>query len=698
MQKWFFVILLIIGVGHFVNGQDFPRQNINFDLLLQELVAQQEEENLNYEDIYENLFQYYQHPINLNQATADELTALFLLTPQQITALLTYKSENGPLLSIYELQAVPGFDLSTIYKIVPFVTVQDMSLLQDRRALRQRISENKNQAFLLRYDRTLQKRKGYTPPDSIGTRLTSRYLGSPNKYVLRYRNSHAQDFSVGFTIEKDAGEQMAWNPAQRQYGADFYSAHVQVYNQGKFKALALGDYQLQFGQGLLLSAGFFVGKGSETITTIRRSNIGIRPFTSVLESAFFRGAAITYSIRPHLESTTFYSRKKVDAALRSTLDTLTNENDFFSGIQASGFHRTPTELGNKHQVGEQVMGNNITFKAPNQNFSAGLTLVYTHFTRRLQRRPALYNYFEFTGQDNVAGSMNYSYSWQNINVFGETGISGGGGWGSINGLLASLTKNIDLSLVYRNYGKSFHSFYGQAFGENTRNSNEKGLYTGIKIKPFPKWEVTAYYDLFRFPWLKYRVDAPSAGDEYLVRVLYKPTKSAQFYGQLRGEIKSLNTTGESKLHLVLPATRHQYLLYLDYSPTATLNLRSRIQLSQYEHAAAVTKGYYIGQEINTSIRKNKVAVSYALFDTDDYDTRLYVPEHDVLYAFSVPALSGTGTRMYVLWHYPILPQLDGWFKITQTQYRYQKTIGSGLEEIAGPNRTDIRCQLRYRLN
>jgi len=698
MQKWLRLILVFFSLTRIAFAQDYPRLNQNFDLLLQELVAQQEDENLNYEDIYENLFQFYQNPINLNQATADELTALFLLTPQQIVSLLTYKSEKGYLLSIYELQAVPGFDLPTIYKILPFVTVQDVPLLQNHKALLQRIGENKNQALMLRYDRTLQRRKGYTPPDSIGSRLTSRYLGSPDRYILRYRNSHAQDFSVGFTIEKDAGEQFAWHPERRQYGADFYSGHLQIYNQGKIKTLAIGDYQLQFGQGLLLAAGFFVGKGSETITTLRRSNIGIRPFTSVLESAFFRGAALTYRLRPQLEITAFYSGKKSDASVANNPDSLNSNGGLFSGIQASGFHRTATELANKHQVGERVMGSNITFKSFDQHFSGGLMLVYTHFTQTLKRREALYNLFEFTGQENLAGSMNYSYTWQNINVFGETAISGSGGLGTINGLLASLSKNIDFSLVYRNYGRRFHTFYGQAFGENTRNINEKGFYTGIKVKPWAKWEVTAYYDLFRFPWLKYRVDAPSAGNEYLVRLLYKPTRATVFYGQLRGETKSLNVTGESHLSLVLPATRQQYLLYLDHSPLPALNLRSRVQMSRYEHAAPTSTGYYIGQEINTSFRKSKISGSYALFDTDDYNSRLYVPEHDVLYAFSVPALSGTGTRMYILWQQSIFRQLDGWIKLTYTQYRNQQSIGSGLEEIAGPNRTDIRCQLRYRLH
>ena len=33
--------------------------------------------------------------------------------------------------------------------------------------------------------------------------------------LIRYRVSHTKDFSVGFSLEKDAGEPLVWNPQQR---------------------------------------------------------------------------------------------------------------------------------------------------------------------------------------------------------------------------------------------------------------------------------------------------------------------------------------------------------------------------------------------------------------------------------------------------------------------------------------------------
>lgn len=114
----------------------------------------------------------------------------------------------------------------------------------------------------------------------------------------RFRLNRPHEFSFGLTLEKDAGERLVWSPHTNQYDADFWSFHAMLYNQGKFEKIVVGDFQLQYGQSLVFGSGFSIGKGAETITTIRRNNTGLRPYTSVLETGFFRGAAFTYSLSP----------------------------------------------------------------------------------------------------------------------------------------------------------------------------------------------------------------------------------------------------------------------------------------------------------------------------------------------------------------------------------------------------------------
>ncbi|WP_187263173.1 helix-hairpin-helix domain-containing protein [Pontibacter beigongshangensis] len=677
-------------------AQDFRRNTFDFDLFVQELFAQQEDENVPYEDMYETLFQYYQHPIDLNHTTPEELASLYILSRPQINALFDHIEKNGKLLSIYELQSIAGFDLLTIYQLVYFVRVEDAGLNADQRPLWQRIVGEDNNALIMRYDRTLQQRRGYSPLDST-SRSTTRYLGSPDKLLLRYRVSHTRDYSLGFTAEKDAGEQITWDSSTRRYGFDFYSAHLQLYNKGKFKAIALGDYQLQFGQGLLLSSGYSVGKGSETITTVSRANLGIRPYNSILENNFFRGAAATYAVTKHLNFTSFLSSKRIDANLQTTqVDTL-EDFSFFTGVQVSGFHRTPTELANRQQVREQIVGGNLSFQSSDRAFSAGITAVSTSFSASVQKADAAYQRFEFGGTHNLNLSTHYSYVWQNVYLFGETAYSQSGGVGTVNGLIANLSNKVELAMLQRYYARDFHSFYGNAFGESTRNINESGFYTGIKLKPFPKWELTAYYDRFRFPWLRYRVDAPSHGDEYLVRLLFRPTRQSTLYAQVRAEQKGLNMANNTtSIDYVAQAERRNYLLYYDFSPAHRVSLRSRVQFSSYAQESPKTTGYMIAQDINFNFRSIRLSTRYAIFDTDSYDTRQYVFERDVLSAFAIPAFFGRGTRFYALVQLRPMRRLDLWAKYGLTHYRNQNTIGSGLETIEGPRRSDVRVQMRYR--
>lgn len=527
------LLLLLLPWNSF--SQEYPRKEIDIDNFVQDLFAVQDED-VNYEDLYESLFQLYTNPLSLNDASREELAALYILSEAQINSFLAYREKNGLLLSIYELQAIPSFDLPTIYKLLPFVTVQFART--DSRTLWQRVAAEPNHYFLLRYGRTMEGQKGFTAPDT-NTRgdISQRYQGAAGRLYARYRVSHVKDFSFGFTIDKDAGEQFIWDPATHRYGMDFVSFHANVQNQRRWKNIIVGDYQLQFGQGVVMAAGFSPGKGAETITTVRRSNLGIRPYSSVLEAGFFRGIAATYELSPQLSLTGLLSSTNRDANLLSQGDTLDFEEAYINSLQISGLHRTPTEIGAKGNIQEQNLGGNLLYTSKNRSFQTGISFLHTQFNTRLERQAMPYNLFEFKGKQNDVLGINYTYTWRNWNLFGEWARSSSGGIGGLSGFLASLSPKVELSMLYRHFGRNFHSFYANTFGENTRSINEQGLYWGIKITPIKKVVLSAYYDQFRFPWLKFQVNAPSEGYEYLVRLAYKPTKTTVLYVQFREEQK-----------------------------------------------------------------------------------------------------------------------------------------------------------------
>ncbi len=83
------------------------------------------------------------------------------------------------------------------------------------------------------------------------------------------------------------------------------------------------------------------------------------------------------------------------------------------------------------------------------------------------------------------------------------------------------------------------------------------------------------------------------------------------------------------------------------------------------------------------------------FETDDYNSRIYAYENDVLYSFSIPAFFDKGVRYYFNVNYDLNRKLSLWVRFAQIIYEEKTIIGSGLDEIESNRRTQLKLQLRY---
>ncbi|MEB2776236.1 helix-hairpin-helix domain-containing protein [Algoriphagus sp. D3-2-R+10] len=696
-------LIIITWLSLFVNflafSQQPPQKEIDLESFIERLFPVQDED-LDYEAIYEVLLQLYLNPMDVNRANAEVLGASYLLDPSQINELISYRTRFGPLVSLYELQAVPGFDLKTIDQILPFLTLGTGTSNQTQSFWR-RVATEEQAYLLLRNRRTWETRKGFTPADTSSTgKISNRYLGDPNEFYLRFRIQHARDFSLGFTLDKDPGEQFTWDGKTARYGFNFFSFHFNKYYVGKWKTIAVGDFQAQFGQGLVFGAGYSLGKGAETVPTVRRSSVGILPYTAALEFGFFRGAGLTYQ-SGKWQSSLIASYAPRDGRAASTLDTLSTEDLTISSFNQSGLHRTASELSTKNQFRELSIGGNIQFSSASGKLQAGTNYLFTRFNHPWVKKPTLYNQFDFAGISNSVGSFYMNYNWKNFFLFGESAISQSGGKGNILGFVSSLSKQVDFSFLWRKYDTNFHSFYANSFSESTRPANEQGVYIGIQVKPISKWKINAYYDFFRFPWLRYRLYAPSKGYEWLARVSYQPNRNLTAFFQIREEQKdrNLSDSGEPALpYQIRPLNKINGLLSLEYQVSKAFFFRSRILFSRVIYNNQKSTGFMILQDAQYSINKFRLTGRVALFDTEDYDTRLYAFENNVLWTFSIPAFAGQGMRYYLLAQYKINSKITTYFRFSRTAYTDRESISSGLQEIDGPRQTETTLLIRYMLH
>jgi len=685
MNRLVFLFALVL-LPCWVLAQTYPRKDFDLQILIDEILAVQDED-LNYEELYENLAQLLSNPADLNLITAEQLRALYILNESQIQAFINYRAEAGRILSVYELQAVPGFNKDIFQRLTNFVTVVDQTI-RFNRSLLQRVISEKNNYLVLRYDRTIEDKKGYRESASPA----SRYVGSPDRLYARFRTSRPGDFSFGFTAEKDAGERFVWAPNKKQYGADFLSIHAQVLNKGKIKNLILGDFQAQFAQGLVLGSAFGIGKNAEAVTTIRRANIGFLPYTSLYEAGYFRGGAVSYSLTKRLVIHGMFSSRWRDG---NAVQDSTFETGSVSSLTYTGLHRTSNEIEKQNTLQEQNIAGVINYKY--KSLDAGVIFHQTIFNVPIIRTPTPYNQYYFQGSQNTNASLFLNYAYKNFSFFSEVAKTIGEGMGIATGIIGSLTSSLDVALHFRKYDRDFQTFYSNALAESSTPQNESGMYWGWKYQFNKKYSFSGYLDLFKFPWLRFRSYSPSQGSEWLFRFNYKPSKGVYLFAQAREESKARNLSTDTNLYQTGVGIKRSYWINVDYVITPQLSFKTRAQFSSYKFGGNTTQGMMILQDVTWSYRKFSISGRYALFDTDDYDNRLYIYERDVWLAFSFPAYSGVGVRNYVLVQYTVSKKIDLWFRWAHVRYTDRETIGSGSETINGNTRNDLKLQARIRI-
>ena len=691
-QVFSLVLLLLFSLPTF--GQDRTAIPLDIQQLMERLFPVQEEE-VDYEALYELLTELYQNPLDINRVSGEELAGTYLLSPLQIQAFLEHRSQSGEFLSLYELQSLPHWDSATLDTILPFLTLETEK--SSPKSFLDRLKSEENSYLLFRHRRTLELRKGFQNDSTVNP--SSRYLGDQNDLFLRFRIQHAKDFSLGFLLEKDAGEALIWDPKTSRYGFNFASFHHTRYNLGKWKTLSIGDFQASFGQGLVFGAGFSLGKGAETVPTVRRSTLGILPYTASLESGFFRGIGITRQLGSW-QSTLLFSSIGKDGRLATQPDAVGNSSQELTSLSQTGLHRSQSELSTKNQLRETNLGTNIQYQARSGKWSAGINALHTQLSIPWIRTPNRYNQFEFSGRSNTVGSGYFNVSWKNFSFFGESARSSSQGQGTVVGFVSSLSKTVDFSLLWRRYDRHFHSFYATAFAEGTRPINEQGTYLGIQIKPSSKVKLNAYVDFFRFPWLKFRVYAPSQGQEWLARMSYQPQKNLHASIQMKQERKMRNAATEEATapnYTLVPILKNQVQANLELGVSPEFAFQSRILWNQVILDQAKTQGWMLLQDISFKREKWKLTARMALFDTETFDNRLYAYEHNALGAFAIPAFSGRGSRQYLLIQYRMHPKLTAYLRIAQTRYADREVISSGMQEITGPKQTDTVLVLRYAL-
>ncbi len=657
------------------------------DKLIEE-ISENSDEELDFSQLYEDLYYYAQNPLNLNTATREDMEKIQFLSDFNIEDILAYQRSAGEMQSIYELQLLESFSDNDIKNLLPFVCIEPIKQ-KSMPHFKDIVKYGRNNVFL-RTQFFTQKQKGYSEEVDID----KRYRGNRFKYYARYQFQYKQKIKFGFTAEKDPGE--AFFKEQQKQGFDFYSGHLELRNIGILNKLTVGDYQVNFGQGLIAWSGFSAGGKSSYVMSLRKKYPGLRKYSSSDENNFMRGIGTSLKFG-EFSLTGFVSYKFIDGNL-NIKDTLSDVEQSITSFQVTGLHRNLGELADKHAVSEFVYGGNARWR--HKSFKLGASYIQYFFGKELAKKVKPYNQFDFQGNSGLNASVDYQFSYKNLYFFGEEAISHTGGYALLNSALMKLAPQYSLGILQRYYTKDYQAYYANAFGEQSKTTNERGVYFGTELHPIRKLTVSAYFDAFRFPWMKFRSYAPTSGFDFFTELNYSISRHANMYIRYKQENKYENAQNDlTQVIPVVPKAKRQVRFHINYSPAPNLVLKNRVEFAQFTKLNKENEnGWLVYQDINYkfSTFPLKINARIAFFDAP-YNARMYAYENDVLYAFSIPAYIGQGIRTYFTLKYTLIEGfLDVWLRYANFSYADRTTIGSNYDEIQGNNKSEIKLQIRIK--
>lgn len=686
MKKSFITLLVYM----LINSYNINSQNIySVDKWMEyiEEMASETDDDARIENLYSDLSYLVEHPFELNSVTSEELTRLPFLSDLQIEQIISYRKKYGKLVTLYELKNIEELDFHTISLLLPFVYIGEISVDKCPFTVKNMLKYSSNE-LQIRYDQCFQQKKGYCSyPDSILQQYPNRkYLGEPFHHSLRYSYAFDERLRFGIVAEKDAGEPF-WNEYHKGY--DCYSVHLFLKDINKWlKSFAIGDYKVSFGQGLVISSDFSPGRSSIVAQAERRTN-GFRRHFSTNENDYFRGVASTVSIKD-LDISLFYSFRKLDAGV---------DNYEVSSFKTDGLHRLERDWNKKHTVPMQTYGGNVRYTT--SNLTIGITaLSYSFGKYDIQPDPKPYNLFYFRGNSNMNISMDYMLKTNKLKFYGETALSSNKAVATLNAFQLTPVSYLSLLLLHRYYDRRYQAFFGSAFSQNSTVQNEQGVYTGMQWTPFAHFKLSLYADLFRFPWLKYGIDSPSSGQEYMAQLDYNSGKNFSTYFRYKYRKKEKNQTVENEsTQSVLPYSQQRFRLQLLYGLQPAWVLKTSADAVYYdEQQGKQSLGWMISQSIGWKPSSFPLQSDFYIgyFHTDDYYSRINSYEKNILYAFNMPSFYGKGIRLSFSFRWNILDKLSLSAKLAHTYYADRDLIGTDQEEIEGHNKTDIYVLLRYK--
>jgi hypothetical protein len=636
-------VLLTIPLSSYPQHEKTSEQLVS---IAEELAADETDEET--QSLYaEQLNELAENPVKINSADEPEISRLFFLNDFQVRALADHVKNTGRIVSEYEIAAIPGFDRHTTEMIISFI---DLS------------AKSESTFKSVKFHNSLLSHFIIKPGESDTSDLVSSY-----KFLSKYRFT-AGRFAGGFTTEKDAGEKFF----------DFISGNFSFSGKGFIKKIIIGDFAARFGQGLNINTGIRTGL-SLTAPGYMASRNEISPYTSTDENNFFRGIAAQFAFK-NAGIVLFLSHNSIDATISVSSD---SSSYFLERFYRTGLHNSESLMSKKDAVAETSYGINLTYTF--RHLKTGLCYSENRFS--LPVLPDIsdpVDLYDFRGNRCRLFSGHYSCLVNRLLLFGEISMSDIQSYALVQGATLRPSDRLSINMLLMNYSPGYTSFHGNGPGSNASNNNEQSILGNFTFEAAKHFFISAGCNITHFPWMKYICSFPSFSRRTEIKLNYMPLEDLAF--DLTYNIRYSQSDNDQ--HTGIPGIAELGSRWLKgqvkYGFSDRISLMTRFDYKIAEPSGS--KGMLFLQDVMLSFRKVPVTLwfRYCIFNTDDWDSRLYAYENDLLHSFSIPSLSGKGTRSYLMAKWEI-------GKMAELRVRYSITA------MDSNNNIDEKDELKFQI-
>ncbi len=611
----------------------------------------------------ESLEDLHEYRLDLNTATSAELTRLPWVTTLEAEEILAFRREHE-FETIEDLLNVPGFSRTLVEQCRPYFFVAQKgkeSGWRFRGTARSRLGTE------------LQARKGFLDGtyegEQIGS-LTRLHISGTRS------NSDISSMEIGLTNKKDPGERLANGYASFYLGlaSDEFGLRA-----------VLGDYALEFAEGLVLWRSFASSKGSEVFSPMRKNGSGLKANTSTDETWSLHGAAVEWGTAS-FSLTAFVSDKKLSA----TRDSAGN----VTSIYASGLFRSAVEESKRDVLRERLYGVRSLFN-PFTSLRVGAT-VYS----ALLSSPIFFATNEPLNSLTVVG-VDLSYTTSEMDLFSENARDASNNNAWIAGAMANLSRRVRIGVVARSYAAGFQNLRGFAFSENSGPpDNEEGIYLALRVAPIQGMRFSFYTDEFQSKSASGTILERLRGNDLLINGQFAMSRALR--GEIQFKEKSKPIAGVSvdeygrDVRPVESRTQQNVRATLETipSPRITWKTRAEVVSVSYSIRQPSERGYLIYQDVRCEPDFTySLSSRLIVFRTDSFDSRVYEFESDLPGAFSNPALFGSGLRWYILLRFALAEGIQAACKYSYEYKDGVRSLGSGSSEILGSVNSRLSLQI-----